>query len=93
MKRKRSGYRDRSLLSPIFQLFVHLVALLELFHPSGGINHLSFAGEEWMAFTAKFNPELLFRGAGGESVATRTNYFCVFKIFGMNLLFHYVSAA
>jgi hypothetical protein len=41
-----------------FELFVQFVALFEPLYSSGGINHFSFAGEEWMALAAQLNAKL-----------------------------------
>jgi hypothetical protein len=69
-------------------LLFDVVTFVETFYAARGIHHAAFAGEEWMAVAAYFNPEVLFSGTGGKFVAAGTRYLCIAKIFGMNFFFH-----
>lgn len=70
-------------------LFVQLVALLEPLHSTSRINHLSFAGEEGMAFAAKLNSEGFPGGTDGEDVTAGASHLRILKKFRVNLFFHF----
>ena len=72
-----------------FQLFIPIVAVVELFYPAAGIDKLLFAGEERMALGADIdgNNVGLLGSARFKSIAACTDDSC-FSVLGMNGIFH-----
>jgi hypothetical protein len=71
-------------------LVFYLILTLEPFHSTRGVYDLLLAGEERMAFTAKFHSERLLGRTGGKGVAARAYHSGVVVIFRMYLGFHFV---
>ena len=67
------------------------VLAAETLHPSGGINQLLLAGEEWMAVGANFNVDIAtVRRARGERVSARAVH-PDFVVRRVNSCFHVTS--
>jgi hypothetical protein len=71
-----------------FPLVLNIVSALESFYPSRGIHHFTFAGKERMALAAEFYSHFFLGRTYGKPVAASADYFSIFVIFRMNLLFH-----
>ena len=84
MAYKKTGRENPSC---VFDLLVHVEALLESVNTSAGIDQLLLAGIEGMAIAANFNTDILLGGAYLELVAA-----CALDgsglVLGMDSLFH-----
>jgi hypothetical protein len=84
-----SAVTGGALLFGFFLVLKFFVFFPESFNPTGGIDQFLFAGEEWMAIGADFNPDVFFSRARLHFVAAGTTNGCG-SIFGMNAGFHLV---
>ncbi len=69
-------------------LLREIVALLESFHPAGGIHYSLLTGEERMALAAELHEQLFFRGTGGEGLPAGTDHPGIGEILGVDFVFH-----